>query len=267
MKRALFPEIIVNGEIIDAGVIATEAQNHAAPKGKPGLAWRKAAQALVIRTLLLQKARERKLAVKPADLGNKRFETAEEALIRGLLEMEVNVEPPNDEAIAAIWERDPTKYRSPPLWEASHILCMAHPSDEDASKVAFKRAEALTKMALSNPKGFGRLAASESECSSKDNFGALGQLGPGDTVPEFEAALEKLSVGEITTTPVRTRFGYHVIRLDAKAEGKVLPFEAVRPRIAEALEKAAWAKSAQRFAQHLVSSADVQGIDLQTQVV
>jgi len=264
MKRALFPEIIVNGEIIDAGVIATEAQNHAAPKGKPGLAWRKAAQALVIRTLLLQKAQARKLKVTPADLGNKRFETAEEALIRGLLEMEVNVDPPSEEVVTAIWEKDPTKFRSPPLWEASHILCMAEPSDADASEAAFIRAKALTKIALENPKGFGRLAASESECSSKDNFGALGQLGPGDTVPEFEAALEKLSVGEITTTPVRTRFGYHVIRLDAKAEGKVLPFEAVRPRITEALEKAAWAKSAQRFTQQLVASADVKGIDFHT---
>ncbi len=264
MKRALFPEITVNGEIIDAGVIATEAQNHAAPKGKPGLAWRKAAQALVIRTLLLQKARERKLEVKPADLGNKRFETEEEALIRGLLEMEVNVDPPSDETVVSIWEKDPTKFRSPPLWEASHILCMVKPLDEDASKAAFIRAEAITKMALDNPKGFGRLATSESECSSKDNFGSLGQLAPGDTVPEFEAALEKLSVGEITTMPVRTRFGYHVIRLDAKAEGKVLPFDAVRPRIAEALEKSAWANSAQRFAQQLVASADVQGIELQT---
>jgi len=105
MKRELFPEIIVNGEVIDAAKIATESQNHYAPKGKPGLAWRKAAQALVIRTLLLQEARNRKLEAEPADLGNKRFETTEEALIRSLLDTEVTVDTPSEEIVKAIWTK------------------------------------------------------------------------------------------------------------------------------------------------------------------
>jgi len=264
MKRELFPEITVNGEVVDAAKIATESQNHYAPKGKPGLAWRKAAQALVIRTLLLQEARNRKLEAEPVDLGNKRFETAEEALIRSLLDTEVTVDPPSEEMVKAIWSKDPAKFRSPPLWEASHVLCAANPADQAACKSALMRAKALTKTALDNPRGFAKIAASESDCSSKDNSGALGQLGPGDTVPEFEAALERLAVGEITSEPVKTRFGYHVIRLDAQAEGKVLPFDIVRPRIAEALEKSTWAKSAQNFTQKLVASAKVQGIELQS---
>ncbi len=264
MNRALFPEITVNGEVVDAAKIATESQNHYAPKGKPGLAWRKAAQALVIRTLLLQEARNRKLEAEPVDLGNKRFETAEEALIRSLLDTEVTVDPPSEEMVKAIWNKDPAKFRSPPLWEASHILCAANPADQAACEAALTRAKALTKTALDNPRGFAKIAAGESDCSSKDNFGALGQLGPGDTVPEFEAALERLAVGGITSEPVKTRFGYHVIRLDAQAEGKVLPFDIVRPRIAEALEKSTWAKSAQSYTQKLVASADVQGIELQS---
>ncbi len=264
MKRALFPEITVNGEVIDAAKIATESQNHFAPKGKPGLAWRKAAQALVIRTLLLQEAKNRKLEAEPVDLGDKRIETPEEALIRSLLDTEVNIAPPSDEVVTAVWEKDPKRFRSPPLWEASHILCAANPNDEAACKAALIRATALTKTALGAPGGFAKLATSESDCSSKDNYGALGQLGQGDTVPEFESTLEKLSVGEIAAAPVKTRFGYHVIRLDAEAEGRVLPFDIVRPRIAEALEKAAWAKSAHNFAHKLVASADVQGIEMKS---
>ena len=263
MSRALFPEITVNGEVIDAAKIATESQNHFAPKGKPGLAWRKAAQALVIRTLLLQEAKVRKLEVKPADLGDKRFETPEEALIRGLLDTEVTVDPPSEEVVKAVWNKDPSRFRSPPLWEASHILCAADPADKPACETALARAAALTKIARANPRGFAKLATSESDCSSKDNYGALGQLSPGDTVPEFEAALEKLVQGEITTEPVKTRFGYHIIRLDAREEGRVLPFNIVQPRIAEALEKSAWAKSAQNFTNQLVATADVQGIKLQ----
>jgi peptidyl-prolyl cis-trans isomerase C len=263
MTRALFPKITVNGEIIDAAKIATESQNHFAPKGKPGLAWRKAAQALVIRTLLLQEAKVRKLEVKPADLGDKRFETPEEALIRGLLDTEVTVDPPSEEVVKAVWNKDPSRFRSPPLWEASHILCAADPADKTACETALARATALTKIALASPRGFAKLATSESDCSSKDNYGALGQLSPGDTVPEFEVALEKLVQGEITTEPVKTRFGYHIIRLDAREEGRVLPFNIVQPRIAEALEKSAWAKSAQSFTNQLVATADVQGIKLQ----
>ncbi|MEK6204529.1 MAG: peptidylprolyl isomerase [Amylibacter sp.] len=263
MTRTLFPVITVNNKVIDATNIATESQNHYAPKGKPGLAWRKAAQALVIRELLLQEARNRKLEAEPTDLGDKRFETAEEALIRGLLDTEVTIDPPSEGAVKAIWNKDPSRFRSPPLWEASHILCAADPADEAACKTALMRATALNKIALENPKGFSKLAAGESDCSSKDNYGALGQLSPGDTVPEFEAALEQLAKGEITTVPLKTRFGYHIIRLDAHDKGKVLPFNIVQPRIAEALEKSAWAKSAQDFTNQLVANADVQGIKLQ----
>jgi peptidyl-prolyl cis-trans isomerase C len=262
MNRPLFPEVIVNGEVIPQASIASEAQNHEAPKGKPGVAWRKAAKALVIRKLLLQEAHNRNLAPEPTDLGNKRFETEEEALIRGLLDDELVVDSPSEEAVVAVWNRDPTKFRTPPLWEASHVLCAADPSDEEATKKALLRAKALAKTACDDPKNFHRIAASESDCSSKSDGGALGQLNPGDTVPEFEAALKELSEGQITTEPVRTRFGFHIIRLDARAEGKVLPFEVVRPRIEEAMEKSAWAKSAQNFTQRLVASADLKGVEL-----
>ena len=43
MTRPLFPDIVVNGVTLDADDIAAEAQNHPAPRGKPGIAWRKAA--------------------------------------------------------------------------------------------------------------------------------------------------------------------------------------------------------------------------------
>ena len=56
MTMALFPDVVVNGETIPSAAIAAEAQNHGAPRDKPGIAWRKAAQALTIRALLLQEA-------------------------------------------------------------------------------------------------------------------------------------------------------------------------------------------------------------------
>ena len=101
MNAALFPDLIVNGELVPHALIAAEAQNHHAPRGKPGIAWRKAANAIAIRTLLLQEARRRGVEARPAELGPGRFETEEEALIRGLLDTAVAVEPPAEAEIHA----------------------------------------------------------------------------------------------------------------------------------------------------------------------
>ena len=80
---SLFPDVVVNGETIPSAAIAAEAQNHSAPKDKPGIAWRKAAQAMAIRALLLQEARARGLAAEPLALAPGRGEPVDEARIRG----------------------------------------------------------------------------------------------------------------------------------------------------------------------------------------
>ena len=69
MGDTLFPDLVVNGEHIPHTAVAAEVQNHTAPKGKPGLAWRKAAKALAMRALLLQEARRRGLTPVPEVLG------------------------------------------------------------------------------------------------------------------------------------------------------------------------------------------------------
>lgn len=263
MNSALYPDVIVNGELVPHMQVATETQNHEAPKGKPGIAWRKAANAVAIRTLLLQEARSRRIMLDPNEVGPGRFETEEEALIRGLLEQAVDAASPTEADIRAEWERDPTRFRAPPLWEVSHILCACDPRDKDATAMALIRATALLATAKFQPKRFAALAASESDCGSKSSGGTLGQLGPGDTVPEFEAALRTMAEGEVSPEPVLTRHGYHIIRIDARAEGAVLPFETVHDKIANALEKTAWARAARTFTNQLVAASKIEGADLQ----
>ncbi|NND41408.1 MAG: peptidase, partial [Silicimonas sp.] len=77
----------------------------------------------------------------------------------------------------------------------------------------------------------------------------------------FEAALKGMNEGDITSEPVLTRFGWHIIRIDAFIKGRPLPFEVVHGRIADALEKAAWTAQAREFVDGLVMSADVSGVD------
>lgn len=261
MNMALFPDVVVNGEIIAQAAIAAEAQNHSAPKDKPGIAWRKAAQALTIRALLLQEARARGLMGDPEELAPGRVETDDEALIRALLDEALTIAPVSDAEVRAEWARDPDRFRSAPLWDVSHILCASDPRDEAETAMAEARAKAVLARLDGDAKGFAA-AARESDCGSKAQGGHLGQLGPGDTVPEFEAALRTLTEGQTTPAPVLSRHGWHIIRLNATAPGQVLPYDVVRPKIAQALEKGAWARASRDFVEHLALGAKISGASL-----
>ncbi|MFW9965585.1 MAG: peptidylprolyl isomerase [Candidatus Thorarchaeota archaeon] len=59
---------------------------------------------------------------------------------------------------------------------------------------------------------FGSLCKQYSDCSSKKRGGDLGCFGRGEMVKEFENAVYALSVGAMTTEPVKTEFGYHIIK-------------------------------------------------------
>ena len=261
MNIALFPDVIVNSETIPQAAIAAEAQNHTAPKDKPGIAWRKAAQALAIRALLLQEARARGLEADPEELSPGRVETEDEALIRALLDDALTIAPVTEEVIRAEWDRDPGRYRSAPLWDVSHILCACDPRDDAESAMAGARAQAILARLKGDAKGFAT-AARESDCGSKAAGGHLGQLGPGDTVPEFEVALRGLTEGGMTPAPVLSRHGWHIIRLNATAQGQVLPYDTVRPKIGQALEKAAWARASRDFIEALAKTATITGASL-----
>lgn len=263
MHATLFPDLVVNGEVVSKTLIAAEAQNHTAPKGKPGIAWRKAANAIAIRTLLLQEARRRNLKPVPRQHGANRNETEDEALIRLLLETLVAVDAPSDDEIRTEWRRDPSRFRAPPLWEVSHILCACDPEDAVARKAAHLRARNLTNRIQQDPGNFRAFAKAESDCASAAGGGSLGQLRPGDTVPEFEAALRDLADGDVSSAPVLSRFGWHIIRMDAVAAGAELPYETVKQSIADAMERAVWARAARSVTNTLVKSARITGADLQ----
>ncbi|MCC0013997.1 MAG: peptidyl-prolyl cis-trans isomerase [Hoeflea sp.] len=261
MKQT-FTDISVNGEAISPELIATEAQNHPAPKGKPGMAWMAAARALAVRTLILQEARRRGLAAAPIELAPGLWETEEEAIIRQLLDEAVEVETPTPQAVRAAYEANPERHRAPSLYEAAHILFAARPDDVVARKVAKDQANSVLAKVKAEPKAFDALARDHSACSSRANGGRLGQISAGDTVAEFEAALAALKEGEIVDAPVESRYGFHIIRLDARAEGEILPFEAVETALRSALEKAAWVRASRAFVDALAEQAQVTGITL-----
>jgi peptidyl-prolyl cis-trans isomerase C len=86
-------------------------------------------------------------------------------------------------------------------WKASHILV-------EKQSTAL---ELLEK--IKNGKKFEDMAKQWSQCPSGKRGGSLGWFAPGQMVKEFEQALKDMKQGEIAG-PVRTQFGYHLIRLD-----------------------------------------------------
>lgn len=260
MTKPLLPPVFVNGVEIPPAAIAAEAQNHPAPAGKPGLAWHAAARALALREACLQAARASGDKADPRETAPGLWETEEEALIRAYLDIRIAPVEPSDDRLRQAYAENPDRFRAPDLWEAAHILIAAPPQDRAATRAAKTAAEDLAAELATNPDRFAELARQLSACSSAKAGGLLGQVGPGETLPEFEAALRALQPGQMAVVPVQTRFGFHIVRLDAHAPGAVLPYEAVQPRLLDAARKVAWATAAKVAAEQIMADARITGL-------
>lgn len=101
--------------------------------------------------------------------------------------------------------------------------------------------EATAKSLIAQIKGgakFEDLAKKSSkDPGSAPNGGDLDWAAPGSYVPEFSAAMTKLSKGQITETPVKSQFGYHVIRLDDVRNAQIPPLEELKPQIQQRLQQ------------------------------
>ena len=69
--------------------------------------------------------------------------------------------------------------------------------------------------------------------------------------------------GSIGQVPVPTRYGFHIIRLDRKHDGRQLPFEVVADRIAEYLQERVRRRATAQYIARLASAAQIEGIELQ----
>lgn len=252
--------VSVNGVAVERDAIVREMQNH--PAAKPIEAWQKAARALVIRELLLQRANVIGVAPEPVSDEEGRRETDDEALMRAVVEREVAVPEPDDETCRRYYANNIARFRSPDIYEASHILFSAVPSDKDAYAQARADAEAVLATLQENPETFAALAQSYSCCPSAAQGGNLGQLTADQVTPEFADALEAMSPGEISSAPVATRYGLHIIQLARKHDGRTLPYEAVAERIADYLRDSVAHRAQAQYIARLVSAAQIEGIAL-----
>lgn len=253
-----FGEVRVNGVEIPPEAIAEEIQHHPAPDAET--AWVEAARALAVRELLLQEARRLGIANKPlADEGG-RSEAEDDAIVRALLESEVDPAEPGEAECRRYYDTNIQRFRTPELFEAAHILIEPEGTDEGAWAAALDRARAVAAEVGDDAAAFAAAARAHSGCASAQQDGSLGQIRRGELVNEVQAGLEALADGTTGREPIRSRFGWHVLRLHRRLPGQTMDFEHVRDRIADMLEARSWSIEAARYVARLSAENEVEGV-------
>lgn len=257
--KPIMAEVSVNGIAIEEASILAEAQLH--PADNPGQALMAAARALVVRELLLQQARALKLETEPETHENGTVETVEDALIRTLIEQEVETPVSNRQVRKRYYQQNKHRFKAQTIYEARHILLAVRKGEDKTAKR--KQSEALIAMLSPKPEAFAEIASQVSDCPSKAEGGNLGQLVTGSTVPEFDQVLGKMKAGQIWPEPVESRFGFHVVQLVHKIPGKGLPFEQVEEKIGAWLEASSWSRAVSQYISILAGNAKISGVALE----
>lgn len=113
-------------------------------------------------------------------------------------------------------------------YRARHILV----ETEDEAKDIIAKLKLGTK--------FEDLASKSKDPGSAARGGDLDWSNANAYVPEFSKAMVALKKGEITETPVKSQFGYHVIRLDDTREMQFPAFDEVKPQVIDRLKQMKW---------------------------
>ena len=130
----------------------------------------------------------------------------------------------NDDEMKAYYEGNKKEFQQPEQIKARHILVKT----EDEAKAVRKE--------LETNKDFAALAKDKSTGPSKTKGGDLGWFGRGQMVPEFEQVAFSLKKGEISDV-VKTKFGYHIIKVNDKKKASEKSYEMVKKQIEDKLKQ------------------------------
>ena len=137
----------------------------------------------------------------------------------------------SDEEIKKYYETHLKEFTRPEQVKAQHILIRVGPEANPEEWAEAEKKASRLKKKLDNGADFATLAKEESDDQkSKNKGGNLGFFDRGKMVPEFSDAAFSLKLGEISD-PVKTSFGYHIIKVEAKRPEQIETLEKVKERI------------------------------------
>lgn len=161
-----------------------------------------------------------------------------------------------DTELQEAYQQRQERYRVPGELTVSHILFLVSPnaSQQEEEQARQKAAAVLEKLRKGEP--FAEMARQYSEGPSADRSGLLGTFRTGELLPGFEEAAAALKPGEISDL-VRTRAGFHIIRVESRQDGGYRSFEDVQEEIKTDLLQTKTEHKYQEWLQTLRQSAYV----------
>lgn len=161
-----------------------------------------------------------------------RAEIEKSEIINRQVRKRVNITP---EDIERYYRLNPKKFTTEERVRLRHILLSVAPgTPPEKEKELFQKAGEIRERALSG-EDFGKLARAYSEGAGAEGGGDIGWVKPGSLLKEIEeAAFRKLSVGDVSE-PLQTSLGFHLIKLEEKDSGRLLPLAEVSDKIREEL--------------------------------
>lgn len=261
MKKLILPALAA-AALLGALVVPAQAQNLAIVNGKPiplsrvdALAQQVARsgrqitpemmeelkKAVIDRELLVQEAQKQGLDGTPEFKAQMEF-TRDSLLIRDLVTSYQKNNPITDAEVKAEYDKFVAN-NAGKEYHAHHILV----EKEDEAKAIIAQLKKGAK--------FEAIAKKQSkDPGSGANGGDLDWAAPGNYVKEFSEAMVKLAKGKYTETPVKTQFGYHIIRLDDVREAQLPKIEEIKPQIAQQLGQ----QKLMKFQEDLRSKAKIE---------
>ena len=190
--------------------------------------------------ILVSKAAEAK-KMADSDTFKRRIAFAREKLLMEDMLQSVGKAALTDEAMHKVYDEAVKQMGEVQEVHARHILIRAAPGDEKASKAAEDKIKAVIAR-LKKGEDFEKVAKEVTEDpSGKANGGDLGYFTKEQMVPEFSEVAFKLEKGQISE-PVKTQFGWHVIKVDDKRVKPLPTFEEVKPQIEQFVTRKAQAE-------------------------
>jgi peptidyl-prolyl cis-trans isomerase C len=179
---------------------------------------------VVLREMFMQEAEKRGLTA-TSDYKAQMELARQSILIRELFNDYQKKNPVTDAEIQSEYDKFKAQ-ASGTEYHASHILV----ETEDQAKALIAQIKGGAK--------FEDLAkANSKDPGSGEKGGDLDWANAGSYVPEFSKAMAALKKGEMTQEPVKSQFGYHIIRLDDTREAQFPPLEEVKPQVAQRLQQ------------------------------
>lgn len=178
---------------------------------------------MISRVLLAQSARKNKLD-QELDVYFQVKRQTENILARAVLRQYLKDNPITDDEVQKRYEQEVAK-TSKLEYHARHILVK---TKEEADEL-LKKVQAANFAALAKQKS--------TDVQSGKQGGDLGWFNQGAMVPEFFNAVSEMKKGEISKEPVKTEFGWHIIKLEDTRPLKVPPFEQVKANVRQLVQQ------------------------------